>query len=73
MESVLFIASETLYERWFGFQSPQWGDNSKDMSVASHIKVCETFQSPKWGDVSKDGQWTWGNVVICVSVHAMGK
>ena len=34
------------------FQSPQWGDNSKD--GVPFFKVCILeFQSPQWGDNSK--------------------
>ena len=34
------------------FQSPQWGDNSKDLCELL-MEEKEMFQSPQWGDNSK--------------------
>ena len=34
------------------FQSPQWGDNSKDRTDGAWGLIC-VFQSPQWGDNSK--------------------
>ena len=35
------------------FQSPQWGDNSKEVAAMTYICNKDKFQSPQWGDNSK--------------------
>ena len=54
------------------FQSPQWGDNSKDGGLRWHIEGKE-FQSPQWGDNSKGYFSTLINSKNSVSVPAMGR
>ena len=35
------------------FQSPQWGDNSKEIRILVPAEM-SAFQSPQWGDNSKE-------------------
>ena len=37
-----------------GFQSPQWGDNSKVREHGSNAKEIQKFPSPRWGVILKE-------------------
>ena len=54
------------------FQSPQWGDNSKEIRILVPAEM-SAFQSPQWGDNSKVNIVKKELFLGRVSVPAMGR
>ena len=53
------------------FQSPQWGDNSKEKQNTITIRV-KSFQSPQWEIILKENYLQKNKLPHHVSVPAMG-